>query len=125
MTSETVLLRQIHPHHVQDDFVSSVTFRPNDGDQGQMSVYDGDLIEAEASFEHYTTKLGKTACGTVGLTVAECSEQKLEARPDPEPFPEHALIDFRGVLEKQWRAISKKLQAKARARGWLRCPSPG
>ncbi len=43
MTGATLLLRQIHPHFVQDGFASSVAFRPNEADNGLMSVYDGDL----------------------------------------------------------------------------------
>jgi hypothetical protein len=51
--------------------------------------------------------------------VVECSDENLPARRDPEPFPEHAVIDFSGFPEKDWKAKSKKLQAKALARGWL------
>lgn len=119
MTGSTLLLRQIHPNFVQDGFASSLAFRPNDSDNGLMSVYDGDLIAAEASWTHYTTVSNRKSVGAVALTVDECTAEKLSARPDPTPFPEHAVVDFSGVEEKQWRTKSKKLQAKALARGWL------
>jgi len=59
------------------------------------------------------------AGGAAALTVEECHTESLQARPDPKPFPEHAVIDFTSVDEKHWRAKSKKLQAKAKARGWM------
>ena len=122
MTGTTLLLRQIHPNFVQDGFASSLAFRPNDADQGLMSVYDGDLIAPEPSWLHYTTISQKKSAGVTALTVEECAADGLPARLDPKPFPEHAVVDFTGADEKQWRAKSKKLQAKALARGWLHQP---
>jgi hypothetical protein len=119
MNDATILLRQIHPNFVQDGFASSVAFRPNEGDNGLMSVYDGDLIGAAGAWGHYTTTLQKKSIGVMGITFTECAEEGLRARPDPEPFPEHAVIDFTSVPEKQWRPKSKKLQAKAQRRGWM------
>jgi len=123
MTGATLILRQIHPNFVQDDFVSSVAFRPNEADKGLMSAYDGDPIAAEASWTHYTTVSKKKSVGTTGLPVDECAAENLSARPDPLPFPEHAVVDFTGVEEKHWRTKSKKFQAKALARGWMYQPS--
>lgn len=124
MTGATLLLRQIHPDFVQDGFASSRAFRPNESDNGLMSVYDGDLITAEASWTHYTTVSKKKSAGTTALTVEECAGEGLSARADTAPFPEHAVVDFTGVDEKQWRTKSKKLQAKALARGWRHLPTP-
>ena len=123
MTGATLLLRQIHPNFVQDGFASSVAFRPNEFDQGLMSVYDGDLITAEASWTHYTTVSKKKSVGATALTVDECAAESLLARSDPVPFPEHAVVDFTSVEEKHWRTKGKKLQAKALARGWGYQPS--
>ena len=123
MTGATLLLRQIHPSFVQDGFASSVAFRPNEADRGLMSVYDGDSIAAGASWTHYTTVSNKKSVGAAALTVDECAAESLSARPDPVPFPEHAVVDFTGVAEKHWRTKSKKLQAKALARGWMFQPS--
>lgn len=119
MIGSTLLLRQIHPNFIQNGFASSAAFRPNHSDRGLMSVYDGNLISAEASFIHYTTTFSKKSDGTTGVTVDECTAENLSARSDPEPFPEHAVVDFIGVEENAWRSKSKKLQAKASARGWL------
>ena len=125
MTGATLLLRQIHPNFVQDGFASSVAFRPNEADNGLMSVYDGDQITAEASWSHYTTVSRKKSVGAMALTVEECTAQSLLARSDPAPFPEHVVIDFTGTNEGHWRRKSKKLQAKALARGWVYQPPAG
>jgi hypothetical protein len=118
MTGVTLLLRQIHPNFVQEGFAGSVAFRPNESDEGLLSVYDGDLITAEESWTHYTSVSKKKSAGTTALSVDECTAESLPARPDPDPFPEHAVVDFTAIEEKHWRTKSKKLQAKARARGW-------
>ena len=125
MTGATLLLRQIHPNFVQDGFASSVAFRPNEADNGLMSVYDGDQITAEASWSHYTSVSKKKSVGVTALTVEECAAEGLPARADPEPFPEHAVVDFTSANEERWRTKSKKLQAKALARGWVYRPPAG
>ncbi len=118
MTAVTLLLRQVHPNFVQNGFASSAAFRPNETDNGLMSVYDHDLITAEAAWLHYTNVLLKKSAGAAAVSVEECLAESLPPRPDTQPFPEHAVIDFKAVEGKQWRSKSKKLQAKALARGW-------
>lgn len=119
MTGATLLLRQIHPSFIQAGFVTAQAFRPTPKDESTLSVYDGDLISSEDSWQHYTTQLGLASIGTMALTVEECLLEGLESRPDPEPFPEHAIIDFTGLTENQCKSKGKKLQAKAQGRGWL------
>lgn len=119
MIGSTLLLRQIHPSFVQAGFVTSQAFRPTPKDDAKLSVYDGDQITAEASFVHYTESLQLASVGTMGLAVEECTEEGLEVRPDPAPFPEHALIDFTGLSSGQCEKKGKKLKAKAEKRGWL------
>jgi hypothetical protein len=88
MTGATLLFRQIHPNFVQDGFASSVAFRPNESDEGLLSVYNCDLITAEASWAHYTTVSKKRSAGTTAVTVDECAAEDLPACP-PRPcaFP--------------------------------------
>ena len=119
MTGTTLLLRQIHPSFVQNGYTTSQAFRPTPKDQSKLSVYDGDLITPEASWAHYTTFLTCQSAGTMAITVDECTAENLPAQPDPEPFPEHAVIDFSGLTDKEIYKKSKKLQAKAEMRGWL------
>ncbi len=118
MTENTFLLRQIHPSFVQNGRVTSQPFRPTPKDESLLSVYDGDLISPEKSWFHFTTNLMQQSVGTMAVTVAECAAESLRARPDPETFAEHAVIDFTGLTDKGCRTKSKKLQAKATDRGW-------
>lgn len=119
MTPETLLLRQIHPAFVDNGQVSSQAFRPTPKDEQQLSVYDGDMILPPASWDHYTSVLRCQSAGVMAVTVAECEELKLPARPDPTPFPEHAVIDFVGLSKGQTESKGKKLRDRAVAKGWL------
>ena len=58
MTPETLLLRQVHPSFTQDGKLSSQAFFPFPKDEGQLSVYDGDLIEAKPSWDHFRGAFG-------------------------------------------------------------------
>jgi hypothetical protein len=119
MNGTTLLYRQIHPAFVQEGFTTSQAFRPPPKDETKLSVYDGDQIGADTSWNHYTATLKLQSAGTVAVSVGECAGEKLPARPDPEPFPEHAVIDFNGLSDGQCLSKSKKLKAKAQTRGWL------
>ena len=119
MNSNTVLLRQIHPGFVQQGRVTSQAFRPTPKDEHKLSVYDGDMISAGRSFQHYTATLCFASAGVMGVTVGECNDLTLTVVPDPQPFPEHVVIDYsaydKNVVEKK----AKLLKARAESRGWL------
>lgn len=118
MTPETMLWRQVHPSFVQAGRITSQVFRPSPKDKGRLSVYDGDQITAEGAWEHYTEELEYESIGVMGVTVQECQNQDLEARPDPAPFPEHAVIDFSGFSGNQIKKKAKRLKRVALSRGW-------
>ena len=82
-------------------------------------MYDGDQITPEACWVHFTTRPDCKSYGVMAVSVEECSAEQLPARPDPEPFPEHAVVDFTGFTDNQVEKKGKKLKAKAEARGWL------
>lgn len=119
MIDTTIVYRQIHPSFVQAGFPTSQAFRPTPKDESRLSVYDGDQITAENSFKHYINELNLSSVGVMGLTVAECLAESLAVCSDPEPFREHAVIDFNGLTDKDRRTKSKKIQSKAVHRGWL------
>lgn len=123
MTSDTLLFRHINPNWVQNNRVTSQAFRPTPKDQSLLSAYNGDRIHAEASWKHFTTELGRDSVGVYAVTVAECAALNLPARPDPEPFPEHAVIDFTGVGSSAADKKSKTLRNQAETRGWLYRPA--
>lgn len=120
MNKQTYLYRQVHPSWIQEGRITSQTFTPTPKDQGRLSVYNGDLITPSKAWKHYTTKLQCLSAGVVGVTVKECEDQSLQPLPDPEPFPEHAVIDFSSCSSN--REIKKKakvLRNLAEKRGWL------
>jgi len=119
MNDATLLLRQIHPSFLQNDRVTSQAFRPTPKDEKRLSVYDGDLTTPRESHHHYTQELGLSSTGVMAVSVEECRALILEVASDPQPFLEHAVIDFSRLSEKAIKTKAKILKSRAMARGWL------
>lgn len=124
MTDEQHLLhRQGNPAWVQEGRVSSQAFNPTPKDSGLLSVYDGSLMTPEASFLHYGTVQGLKTIGVVSVSVEEVAATGLTWRPDPKPFPEHAVIDYTGLPSAgRVKAEAQALAERARQRGWTYLP---
>ena len=118
MDNSTLLHRQVNPAWIQAGRVTSQVFRPTPKDQSLLSVYDGDLISAENAWKHFTEKMNFRSVGVLSVCVMECEQQLLAVRPDPEPFPEHAVIDFSNFTKNEVERKAKLLKKAAEARGW-------
>ena len=119
MNRDTLLFRQIHPDFsAEGGRVTSQAFRPFPRDKKRLSVYDGDQIDAECAWRHYAYTLNNASAGVMAVTVAECQDQDLSAENDPDPFPEHAVVDFSGLSKGGIKNAAKKLAACANMRGW-------
>ena len=118
MTPATLLLRQVNPYWIREGRITSQVFKPTPKDKGLLSVYDGDQATPQAAYAHYTQQLGLQSRGVVAVSVAECEQQELPVKPDPVPFPEHVVIDFRDFSESKIRTKAKHLTHAARIRGW-------
>jgi hypothetical protein len=94
MNEYTLLLRQIHPGFIQNGRPSSQAFRPTPKDEQKLSVFDGDMISPSDAWDYYNKNLCLVSIGVMAVSVPECSDLALSVIPDPEPFPEHVLIDF-------------------------------
>jgi len=118
------LFRQIPAKYIGDDgVVTSQAFKPMPkNDQGLLSVYNSELIDADASFVHFTVIKGGTAAGTMGVTGEEVIGAELTYREDPESFPEHAVIDMTHLTPGACDKPARVLRAKANKRGWLYHP---
>ena len=119
MNDATFLYRVINSNYVQGDVVSSQAFRPRRIDRKRLSAYDGDQINPEAAWWHYTNDMSDPPVGVLAVTVAECRAERLPVQPDPVPFPEHVLIDFTAFGTNQIKRKSESLRDKAVVRGWL------
>ena len=119
MNDDTLLYRQVHPNWIVDGVATSLTFLPSRQHQYLLSVYDGDKIDPEAAWNHYHNKFGRASEGVLGVSVAECNDLQLPARPDPAPFPEHAVIDFTGLSNSKRERKADRLKVAANERGWL------
>ena len=122
MNGATLLLRQVHPSFIQQGRVTSQAFRPTPKDQQQLSMYDGDQIEPEPAYVHYTETLNFSSVGVLAVTVAECGELDLPVVAAPEPFPEHVLVDYSAFDKREVESKAKLLKAKAMTRDWLYGP---
>ncbi len=118
MTEATLLYRQINPSWFQQGRVTSQAFKPTPKDNKRLSAYDGDQINAEDSWQHYTTELKFTSVGVLAVSLAECTAQELPVEADPEPFPSHCLIKFDECSNSQMEKKAKHLRETADARGW-------
>jgi hypothetical protein len=122
MKDDTHLLRQINPSFIQDGKITSQAFSPTPKDDKKLSCYDGDQIDAAPAYEHFVQALGFKSVGVVSVTVAECANLDLQAAGDPDPFPEHCLIDFTGYEKGEIKKKSKILRTIAEQRDWLYKP---
>lgn len=119
MNDYTLLYRVVNSSYVQGGQVSSQAFRPRPLDRKRLSAYDGDKISPQAAWRHYTKDPSNPPAGVLGVTVSECSAERLPVKPDPKPFPEHVLIDFTEFGTRQIKKKSERLRDKATVRGWL------
>ena len=122
MNDLTLLYRQVHPSWVSGGEITSQAFRPTTKDNNLLSVYDGDQITAGAAWQHYTRDLGFASSGVVAVSAADCRDVQLPVKPDPAPFPEHAVIDFTGLSRSAIERKADYLKSAAIGRGWLFVP---
>lgn len=111
------LLRQVHPSWIQQGRPSSQAFRPTPKDEGLLSVSRGAKTSAADAFDLHTRVKGLQSVGVWSVLVGQCTDAKLDVFEDPltEPFPDpaHAVVDYRGLGDKEVRARAQLLKASA------------
>lgn len=119
MKHDSLLHRQIHPHWIYNQLVSSQASLPTPKDRGRLSVYDGEGITAREAYEHYTSH-GNASMGVLSVTVEECKQLDLFVQSEPLEFSEHhAVIDFGPITgSRARRRRAKSLRDFAARRGW-------
>ena len=111
------LFRQVHPSFIQLDKISSQAFRPTPKDEGMLSCYNGSMITAEASYNHFISNPACTSAGVVAILQTECEQEALPVVHDGVPFPEHSSIDFSAYNDNQRKRKSQALANLAKVRG--------
>lgn len=119
MNDLTLLMRQVHPDHFPAGELSSQAFFPFPKDDGKLSVYDGDLMSAQQSHDHYVEQ-GLKSLGVWAVSGGEVVSVQLNYAPDPlVTNTAHAVVDFAQRNEKECRKLAKKLKKLAIDRGHL------
>ncbi|MFN9304278.1 MAG: hypothetical protein ACK6DA_16085, partial [Candidatus Kapaibacterium sp.] len=123
MDKDTLLLRQVHPSWMVGDTISqqvfsSQTFRPTPKDNGLLSVYNGEVFDAYAAFDHFTSQ-GHPSVGVVAVTPAECESIPVPVLDDNNPFHGHCSLDYRNLSGTGIKKAASTLKANAQERGWL------
>ena len=114
----TLLFRQIPMKYIKRGRPSSLAFTPMPKDNRRLSCYDGSMITAKQSYDHFL-KMGYISSGVLGVTVSECIELSLSAESDPLPFPEHAVIVFpQELTNSKVKTLGQLLRDKAVEHGW-------
>lgn len=118
MNDSTLLHRQVHPSWIRHGEPTSQVFKPTPKDDGRISVYDGDQIDAKGAWLHFTTDLSLCSAGVVAVTPAECREVNLRVIADGQPYPEHVAVAFDGLSKRGIKTAASNLAVVARKRGW-------
>lgn len=84
-----------------------------------MSVYDGDQIQPESAWKHFTSNPECSSAGVMAVTLAECTVQELPVVTDGVPFKEHCAIDFSAFEKTDAKNKAAFLSRFAQSRGWL------
>lgn len=119
MNNNTLLLRQIHPAFIQQNKITSQAFRPTPKDEKQLSVDNGDKVEAAEAWARFVDNPQCKSAGVLAVSNQECTSQALKVIEDETPYPEHCSIDFNDLSNGQINAKSKKLRFFAEQRDWL------
>ena len=122
MDKDTLLFRQVHPSWVVGDTMSqqtfsSQTFKPTPKDEGLLSVYNGEVSNAYAAYEHFTAQ-GLPSAGSVAVTPAECDTIPVPVIEDNHPFEGHCSMDYRALSSNAIKKTAATLKQYAQNRGW-------
>jgi hypothetical protein len=124
MDNDTLLLRQVHPSWMVGDSISqqvfsSQTFKPTPKDGGLLSMYNGNVFEPHAAYEHFTNNKNLPSVGVVAVIPKECETIPVPVLEDNNPFEGHCSLDYRKLSSNGMKKAASTLKAFAQQRGWL------
>ena len=125
MTDDTLLYRGISPALNRDEegYVNTYVFMPTFKDNGLLSVFNGELVDAGEALRRRRQLLmgqgrnSEDCYGICAVSLGECRHQQLEEKPDLDasgPDDPHFFIDFKGLdgwIKKKKPPMSWKVAA--------------
>ncbi len=110
--------RSVHPTYLRKDVVLGRGFMPTEADEGLLSGYNSELINASEAFKHRTIIMGKQSGGIWAVTFDEIDSHSLPYAGSPiETASSHMHVDFNGLDAKQIKAKAAMLAELATKRG--------
>jgi hypothetical protein len=115
------LWRQVHPHFVSADLVSSEAFAGTPNARSEVSTVRSSARTAEQAFVYHTTDLGLASAGSWAVSVDEVnatgSRAIDDAACDGVETPGHSYVDMRALGKSDRRLARAMLAARATDRG--------
>lgn len=102
---------------------TSQAFEPTAKDAGGLFRYDGDRIDAEGAWLHYTEDKGFPSVGVISVTPSECHRAGVPVIADGQPYPEPVTVFFDGRSRKAMRIAASVPATTAPERGWQYGPA--
>lgn len=127
ITDESVdMHRQVSPAGAfwQEGEPSSLSFQPNSGDKGELSLSDGRNVNPEQAYEAHIDR-GHSSAGVLTLKVGIFHQHNITVwedslsiqEGDPHDDPTHSIADYKALSKTQQRKVAKKLRREASS--WL------
>ena len=113
--ADILLLRNVHPHFVNNGRVGSGGFTPSEAHNFELSVDLSVLSSPLESFERHTSQNGLPSAGVFAVTVGDFENNEVEIKEDRLPENvSHMLADF-GAIKAQSRSAVKRVGRKLAA----------
>lgn len=138
LADEIRMLRQIHPSFINQGQPDTRAWKPNEGDEGEVSCDRDDMKTPAEAWHDYTVSRKKRSAGTQAVTVEEvrsvATRMRIEGlcakwtpiREQPgesENNEAHSSIVYPEMSKSDIRKVSSALRDLSAARGWLHRPS--
>ena len=132
------MLRQIHPAFINEAKLDTRAYKPNEGDNGEVSCDRDDMKTPAEAWHDYTAVRKNRSAGTQAVTVEEVKSvaglSKIEGlsakwtpiRDQPsesENNEAHSSIVYPVMSKSDLRKVTSALRDLSAARGWLHRPT--
>lgn len=118
MKPDTLLFRVVKSHAwFSDGKLSDRVFLPREDEGNSISVYDSELVTAEAAYFSYAKDPSlPQPPGVVAITQGECAELGISVQPTGHTG--HVTLTFPGTTQDSLTKTARGLSTKAVKHGW-------